>query len=227
VIYLYGAVDDGPAAARAFESDAGAPADGPGPVRVIESAPIACLVGDGRPERTDHIESLVDHDRVLNQAMTACTVVPFRFGTAVRDRAELAGRLDSGAVSWPDLFDRVRGRRELALRARPAGRCGPERPARHGREYLRERAGRSTPPALETLYQAMASAAVGAVGELDGTGALKASYLVDEEGIDWFCAQLTATQTAVGGLEVSLTGPWAAYSFVGTSHAASDQKAVR
>lgn len=198
MIYVYGAVDD-PERAAAAMAMAGSPE-----VHVVDAGQAACLVSEIAAA------GLVAHDRVLRSAMAECTVVPFRFGTSLDGEAELVARMEQFAPGIKRSFSHLRGKEELALRARmPAAR------EEGGGNYLRRLAARrEVPPPLANLHLALRAAAEDAVCEPDGQGGIKASYLVGRPRVDAFCRLVDERHQEVEGMELSLTGPWPPYSFV-------------
>lgn len=222
MIYLYCAVDD---AGRALEgaTSAAPPAAG---LCVLWAASVACLArsADGL-EPHPGPDALVAHDRVVRAAMTSATVVPFRFGTTVADEAEFHRRLDGQAEQFEHLLERLRGRQELALRARSAT-AQPPRCAPTGRDYLTRLAGGPDARIWEQLHRELAAAAVDAQSDSDGEGGMKASYLVEGTRIEEFCRRASEAQSRWPGIRMSVTGPWAPYSFVGLAGSRMDEAPV-
>ena len=63
------------------------------------------------PQQT--LQRLAEHQAVLERVMSASTVLPVKFGTWVRDKAEIEGILRGGYCNLRTALDRFRGRIEL------------------------------------------------------------------------------------------------------------------
>lgn len=210
MIHLYCVVDR-PEAALA---GCGSPPP-PGTV-VVPAGDMACVGRecDTTVPPTDE-QSLVGHDLAVRRLMRSCTVVPFRYGTVLADADEARQELARRGEWFEQQLDRLRGRVELALRAGTI--VGPKPPSRHGggRSYLRSLRHQGGVPVLTRLHSTLAAAAVAAVASPQMNGAIKSSYLVDKEQMAGFSGLVARSVADLGGLrQVSLTGPWAPYSFV-------------
>ncbi|HWE57553.1 MAG TPA: GvpL/GvpF family gas vesicle protein [Acidimicrobiales bacterium] len=178
----------------------------------------ACCVGRPitQPPAPD-LASLCRHDAAVVELMAACTVVPFRFGTVVTDQADLKAKLAGRADHLPYLLDRLRGRREVAFRAGLQNdRSAPTSRVEPGSSYLRRLHQLSrVPEAITTLHDRLSELVVEAVGQWDAQESLfKGSYLVEAAEVPSFAAAASRLATAhVSTASVSLTGPWAPYSF--------------
>jgi hypothetical protein len=214
MIHLIGAVDDMAAAVRARDGI------------------VALVVGDttyvGLPVRTapaPDMASLCRHDGAVIDLMAACTVVPFQFGTVVSGAADLEAKLGGRGEHMPALLKRLRGRREVSLRA---GFAQPRRvregSSASGTAYLRAR---REPDELTELHNALAVRAVDALSNWDAPRRLfKASYLVELADVAAFAGAASRRAAAYPAISaVSLTGPWAPYSFARLS--VSTAEAVR
>ncbi len=213
MIYLYGAVDD---AERALDA-AGAEHPGTGDnddFRVLWARHVACVAQvTETPDQSAGPAALVAHDRVVRRVMSVATVVPFRFGTTVSDEDEFHRQLDARAAEFDGLLLWLRGRQELAVRARAAATDVP-RCARTGREYLRRLAGGPGAATWDELHRVLAAGAADARPDADGEGGLKASYLVEGARVEEFCRRAVEAQRRWPHIQMSVTGPWAPYSFV-------------
>lgn len=202
MIHLIGAVDDMAAAVRARDGI------------------VALVVGDtayvGLPVRTAPVPdmaSLCGHDAAVIDLMAACTVAPFQFGTVVSDAVDLATKLGGRGDRMPFLLKRLRGRREMALRAGLAHpRGGGDGTSPTGAAYLRAR---REPDELTQLHRELAAQAVEALSDWDARRRLfKASYLVEVADVAVFAGAASRQAAAHPAISsVSLTGPWAPYSF--------------
>lgn len=212
MIHLYCVVDHPEAALEGC----GRPAP-PGTV-VVPARGMACVGRecDTTEPPTDD-QSLVCHDLVVRRLMRTCTVVPFRYGTVLADADEARHELSRRAEWFEQQLDRLRGRVELALRASTISPPTPIPPSSEGggRSYLRSLSHHGGMSVLSRLHSTLSGAAVAAVESPERNGALKSSYLVEKEQMVGFSRLVASSVTELGGLrQVSLTGPWAPYSFV-------------
>jgi Gas vesicle synthesis protein GvpL/GvpF len=247
--YVYGVVPTAEAPANLFDGIAG-----------VGGAPVK-LVGDGRlaaiatevPLREfgeeaiaqnlrdpEWLESRVrGHDAVLETAVGAVPVVPFRFGTIYRGEDEVRAML-SEHERLSEALDRVRGRVELGVKAFLAAAAAvgeaadDETSASAGRRYLEEkqRARRLADEreALRARWADETHARLAAVAEAatanplqprelserDEEMFLNGAYLVPLEREQAFRAALAELDTELGpsGARFELTGPWPPYNFV-------------
>lgn len=220
MIHLACVVDDVEGAHRACPPEEGV---------VIALGPrLACLARTCREEApTAALTDLVTHDRLLRRVMHSGTsLVPFRYGTVLADPVQVEAELAPRRQELTALLDRMRGRVELAVRAglSPAGHDSLRDSARAdqpGTAYLRSLVPLGAQSPLKRLHRILADSAVAAVAEPDGGDGMKASYLVDAGRADAFAEVLDRAVAATGGLgPVSLTGPWAPYTFATMSGAA-------
>ncbi len=221
MIGLYGVVDEPEAALAACRKLSDDPP--PETLCLIGTSRVSCV---GRRCTTRDVptdsRALVGHDAVLRRIMTVSTVVPFRYGTVLGE-AEAERDLGGREEAFEDLLAWLRGRVELALRARSSA-ARPECSHSSGRSYLMKLRKLAADPALTGLHRALTSWSVAAVAAPDRPGGIKASYLVERADVDAFKEALEAHARA-GGIEgVSLTGPWAPYSFVDRDPAAAGRE---
>lgn len=212
--------------------------DRPSVVVIALSDHLACVGRrcDATEPPTDPA-ALVDHDRLVARVMRACgSVVPFRYGTVVPDEESVRRELGSRHAEFRDVLARLRGRVELAVRATPAPRAGtPTRPvdtdqravtsSAHGtgRSYLRSLRPDPSSSGLHQLHSILAVTVEAADLQPDRAGGIKASYLVGSADVDRFCALVDHTVAQLEGVgSVSVTGPWAPYTFAGRFAAAFD-----
>lgn len=215
MIHLYCVVDD---RAAAFESCRNAGPDG---LVVTDVGPFACVGRSGEtPPASAEPQALLDHDAVVRRLMGVCTAVPFRYGTVLASEEEVQAQLTMRAAEFELLLARFHGKVELALRA--ASAPAPRPCAASGRAYLRtlrHQAGRAV---LQDLHRTLAASSDAAVLAADRPCSMKSAYLVEKQGVDWFCSVLARTLSGLEGIrDASLTGPWAPYSFVSEATAAA------
>jgi hypothetical protein len=126
--YVYGVVAAGPALADAVRG--GEPIEAEHEVVVIAEGAIAAIASHvslddfdeaNFSERTGDLSWLIDktrrHEDVLERALAATTVVPFRFGTIYRDEAALRRFLVEDEERLARLLARLEGRVELGVKA--------------------------------------------------------------------------------------------------------------
>lgn len=194
MIHLLGAVDDAGAALSQVEG-----------LALLEAGGVAYV---GIPTATRPIPdtgSLTTHDGIVSRLMDVCTVVPFRFGTIVHDVADLEVKMATFGADMPHLLGWLRGRREVALRAAVPQSASGRRGASPG----------PIPPDLEGLHRELSRKAVSAWCIWDDPQALmRGAYLVEVGEVNAFSEtafRAAACRPTLTG--VSLTGPWAPYSF--------------
>jgi hypothetical protein len=194
VIHLLGAVDDPGAALSGVEG-----------LALLEAGGVAYVGIPAAGVPAPDAGSLMTHDAVVSRLMDVCTVVPFRFGTVVRDVVDLEVKMATLGADMPHLLGWLRGRREVALRAAlPQSTSG-----------RRDASARPMPAELEELHSELSGNAVSAWCTWDDPQALmRGAYLVEAGDVNAFSEaafRAAACRPAVTG--VSLTGPWAPYSF--------------
>jgi Gas vesicle synthesis protein GvpL/GvpF len=235
--YVYGVVS----AAGDPPSAAGI---GGGAVQLVKAGEIAALVSDiDREELTLGREAMTAHERVLEDALAAGTVLPMRFGVVMADadavRTEL---LEARNSELRDQLEELAGKIELRVRAtyeedqlmREAVAQDPEilrlRDSLRGvpedaTYYARIQLGELVAGAVERSRQADADAilaelsplavAVDVGGQAHERIALNASFLVERERIDTFDQQVDRIGRAQAGrLRFKYVGPLPPHSFV-------------
>jgi hypothetical protein len=179
------------------------------------------------------------HEAVLEAALEHTALVPFRFGTIFRTRAQVVEML-RGHADLEASLDRLRGTTELGVKAFldpvrfDAGREQESAEISSGRAYLvskqrdrqlaEERASFKAACAQQS-FERLAAAAEDArsnplqrpeVSGHTGEMVLNAAYLVRtarEEAFREALAELEAAY-ALQGIDYELTGPWPPYNFV-------------
>lgn len=179
------------------------------------------------------------HDAVLETALGAITVVPFRFGTIYRGEDDVRAMLSENE-RLNDALDRVRGKVELGVKAfltavaAEAEPAGEESTGSAGRRYLEEkqRARRVAEEreAQRARWADKSHARLAAVAEAatanplqprevsgpDEEMFLNGAYLVPLESDQEFRTALAELEAELGpsGARFELTGPWPPYNFV-------------
>lgn len=179
------------------------------------------------------------HEAVLEAALEHAALVPFRFGTIFRTRAQVVEMLRGHAALEASL-DRLRGTTELGVKAFldpvrfGAGRAQESSEPASGRAYLvskqrdrqlaEERASFKVSCAQQS-FERLATVADDArsnplqrpeVSGHAGEMVLNAAYLVRTAREDAFREALEQLEAAYApqGVDYELTGPWPPYNFV-------------
>jgi hypothetical protein len=216
VIYLYAFVDDAAVPVANLSGIDGRP------VEVVAGLPVAAVVSfHENLEVRAEVAALREHDSVVAALVDRCAVAPVRFGTVMAGRDALRRQMDERAGQLGPVLDALRGKVELALRAhRPqlvaAGSAPPEAGG-PGHRYLAGLRGPApdTSGPVRAAHDELAPLAAATTSHLDEDGTLLASYLLPADRVAVFRERLAAIAAAHPDLALSLTGPWAPYSFVG------------
>jgi Gas vesicle synthesis protein GvpL/GvpF len=168
-------------------------------------------------EPTD--DALWAHERVVETLASSGAVLPARFGVTFAEEAALGRAVAARSDRLIALLGRVRGRLELALRARelqPGALRTPSPAPSDGRGYLEQRRqhGDQLTPLGHHIYQQLADLAAESTGPSWRHGWLTAAYLVDMEKLD-VVRRSSRSLAGSRGIQLALTGPWPPYSFVG------------
>ena len=221
--------------------------DGP-PVRQVSRDGLAALVSDVDTARLTGLfdEDVTEdselarwartHDSVIRAAFACAAVLPFRFGTVLRDSAAadrlLAERYDMALTMLAHLRDRV----EWGVRVHDDSPA-PSDDARatdrtSGTAYLASRRNRLR--AVDEHRARARDVAADVRDELAAWAAdvvdrprgalLDLAVLVDRSAVDEFHARAgqLATRVAEAGLVLDVTGPWPPYSFARTAPEVAD-----
>jgi len=214
----------------------------PAPVRLLDRGCLGVLVSDVDSERlstlrdadvTEQSELAVrarEHDQVVRAAAERGPVLPFRFGTVLRDDAAADRLLAEHHDVAMELLAHVDGKDEWGVRLRARSTAGdvsePDRSSgasylasrrRHLHDLDRRRARERE--IADRIQQDLRSWAADAADRPDRDALLDIAVLVDHSAEDAFLRHVgdLATQAAEAGVLLDTTGPWPPYSF---SHAA-------
>jgi hypothetical protein len=187
------------------------------------------------------------HEQILESVREQrATVVPMRLFTIYETTDSLRGTLEREQAFLAEALGRLAGRTEWGVKLfadggrddepepQDAGGSGP------GESYMLRRgaADRRSEAVSEALYaraeqahDRIAAVAVEArvnplqppeLSEHEGTMAMNGVYLVDNDAVEAFSAEVTRLQDeyAGEGIDVILTGPWPPYNFVNSSQEA-------
>lgn len=207
-----------------------------GPVRVVEEAGLGMWVSDvGDPGTT--VERLREHDRVVRAALRSATPLPVRFGTGFRDEDAAREALRSGADAFHASLERVAERAEMGVRvgwdldaerALVESRLPPAPPpgeVRTGRDFLeaRRRDFRAeeglrlrAEELLDRVERELSEPGVPSVRTLlmrpEAAGSV--AHLVHRSRLRTYRERFESARATLGDLHLTLSGPWAPYSFV-------------
>lgn len=210
-------------------------------VSLVEAAGLGVWLS--RVERAEPTPGrLREHDGVVRAALRTTTPLPIRFGARLRDEdsvaemlaarsedlladlARVSGRIEAGVtVRWE-----LEAERERLLSAHPQLRRATDTPVTpvSGRQYLERRRGEHL---LEDLLQERARALLSRVGAALEAEGLPASltllplpevagmlaHLVPREEVAAYRRRFELAREALPEVTLTLSGPWAPYSFVG------------
>jgi hypothetical protein len=230
--------------------------DGSGEVGLLEEGDVAAIVSSvplaefGQERLEENLnrlpwleEKVRAHERVLEAALDAPALVPFRFCTLFSTEGAVRSMLVEQEERLGRGLERLAGRREWgvkayvdeqALAAAVAAEVGaePEPEGARGQAYFaRKRRERALSEAAEDAMQSRAvdvhrrlgSVAVASAlvplrreGAPAGRMALNGAYLVPSEREGEFAATVAETERDLepAGFRLELTGPWPPYNFV-------------
>jgi len=173
---------------------------------VVTSGPIAGVVGTFAPSSSpdETVHEALRHDRVVRLAFeTYSSVVPFRFGTEFRSRADVLTLLAENTVELLEQLDRFRHRVEMGLKVRLATATAGE-------------------PASIRLPAGLGQVQALAEGSHDRCERVRRDrkglcfegcYLIPSNAVNRFWEALDALRALDPELPLLGSGPWAAYSF--------------
>jgi hypothetical protein len=181
-----------------------------------------------------------EHEAVVEHAATLGTVVPMKLFTLFSTDERAVEHVRKMKKSLDRVVDRIAGCEEWGLRilfdeARAARAAAEEARARKvssGKDFLlrkkalddqRKSTGVRAAERVDELYERLARTVKSAQRraapnrELAGRVLLDAVFLVPQAAVDGVKATVAATaeQLAADGFDVTLSGPWPAYSFIG------------
>jgi hypothetical protein len=194
VIYVY-AITEAPAP----ELDPGAEGVAGASVAAVEHDGLAAVLshfaGDEPPAST--AESLWAHERVVESLMHDRAVLPARFGMTLGSESELRVVLAARGASLREDLRAVSGCVELGVRV----------------QWDDEGAGGAPQDAVHRPLAALARAST--CSPTAGDRLLTSAYLIPADQVRTFAERVVALQGEHAALDISCTGPWPPYSFVG------------
>jgi hypothetical protein len=178
---------------------------------VLSDGNLAMIVGP-TPSNTSREDALA-FGRVVERFASAVDVLPFRYGTTAPDAETAQALLREHESSWTARLLQVEGCSELAIRA--ARREQEEDPAVTGAQHLARLVSRSRQlDAAEEEIGRLLTGRCRVVRRLAGHQELRLSCLVERHQVELLRLLVEEWAASQTELEVSVTGPWAPYSFV-------------
>jgi hypothetical protein len=215
-----------------------------GLVAVVSTVPERHFAEEPLRAHLEDLDWLTDtaraHQQVIDALTTVTTPLPLRLATVFRDDSAVRVMMESREEFFRSTLERLVGRVEWGVKVfmEPEPESEEtERPpekAASGRDYLRQR--RSRVRAREDLWQKAEDFSTRlhetlsayaedsrlhppqnpALSGAAGRNVLNAAYLVPRDHSEEFVELVDRTKDdESSGMRVELTGPWAAYSFVG------------
>jgi hypothetical protein len=184
--------------------------DGSG-LDVLADSGLAMVLGP-TPTGTSREDALA-FGRTVERIASTVDVLPFRYGTTVADTDEARALLREHAPTWVARLQKVEGCVELAIRAAPPPPS--EERAESGATHLHRLVSRSRQlDDAEGEVSVLLTGRCRVVRRLAGHEVLKLSCLVERPRFERVRSVLEQWAAARDDLVVSVTGPWAPYSFV-------------
>ena len=178
---------------------------------LLADGDVAMVVGPTPP--TTSREEALAFGRTVERIALAVDVLPFRYGTTVADADEARALLREHGSAWAARLQKVEGCAELAIRAAPAPAA--EQPAESGADHLNRLVSRSRQlDVAEGEVSDLLAGRCRVVRRLARHEELKLSCLVERPSVEPVRSVLREWASARDDLVVSVTGPWAPYSFV-------------
>jgi hypothetical protein len=182
-----------------------------GGLELVEEGDLAMVVGP-EPTTTNRDDALV-FGRTVERIAGEVDVLPFRYGTTAADTEEARGLLREHGRGWAARLQKVEGCAELALRASPPP--APQERAASGADHLNRLVSRSRRiDAAEGEVADLLTGRCRVVRRLTGHEELRLSCLVERPAFERVRSVLEEWAGRRDDLVVSVTGPWAPYSFV-------------
>jgi hypothetical protein len=177
---------------------------------LLADGDLAMVVGPA-PATTSREDALA-HARIVEQIASAADVLPIRYGTTAHDTDEAHALLREHGSAWAARLQKVEGCAELAIRA--ALPEADEGRATSGAEHMGRLVSRSRMlDATEAELGELLTGRCRVMRRLAGHDELKLSCLVERESVERVRLLLEEWSADRRDLAVTVTGPWAPYSF--------------
>lgn len=199
-------------------------------VYLVGEGELALWVSSAEPNRAPELERLRAHDRVVRAALATATPLPIRLGAHFQDEVAARAALRERATEFLEALRRVEHRVEMAVRVEwgaeaPLPDPVPTLAVSSGREYLEMRRrqleagaalGERARRELDAVADFFADLDLPTVRNLlpDSQSVGSLAHLVHRNQIDQYRERARAARQQLSRLNLSLSGPWAPYSFV-------------
>ena len=151
--------------------------------------------------------------RTVERVAASADLLPFRYGTTVQDAGAARRLLLERATTWRRRLTAIRGCSELAVRVEPR-EAPPEAGSRSGAAHLNGLVSRSRRlDAAERDLSVAVADRCRDLRRLPGHERLRLSCLVERADAPHAHEAVSAWADTQPDLHVSVTGPWAPYSF--------------
>jgi hypothetical protein len=194
------------------------------PLRRVSEGGLSALVSEHDRVPAPDEEVLWSFEHAIEAEMDSGAVLPVRFGSVLRDAAAVRELLRDRHDELLTQLERIGTAVELSVRlVWPTPAPPPDAPgveSQSGTAYMLARLApqRRAREMAERLHAGLDQIArdVRYFLLVGPTVPVKASFLVDRERIEEFVTRVRSFETAFENVRLSCTGPWPAYSFVGT-----------
>lgn len=178
---------------------------------LLADGDLAMVVGpaQGTASRDDALA----HGRIVEQVASAVDVLPIRYGATATDTDEARALLREHRSAWAARLQKVEGCAEIAVRAAPPA-TDAER-AESGAQHMARLVSRTR--LLDSAESELGDLLTGrcrVVRRLAGHEELRLSCLVERANVEPVVSLLEEWAATRKDMSVSVTGPWAPYSFV-------------
>ena len=181
-----------------------------GLLRAVRAGRLIALVGPPSPSVSP--EALRAHEAAVRRiADKADACLPARFGARAENEAALTRELEERKDELTSALALVQGREQMTLRVRtslPGKKAGKRK---SGTRYLEDRRREQAAPELDPLRQRLNQLVRAEKVERAGEVLISVYHLIDRGQSEAYSRAITAQP--LSGLEVSVTGPWPAWSF--------------
>ena len=180
---------------------------------LLADGDLAMVVGpaQGTASRDDALA----HGRIVEQVASAADVLPIRYGATAADTDAARALLREHGSAWAARLQKVEGCAEIAIRAAPRASEAEAERAESGAEHMARLVSRTR--LLDGAENELGELLTGrcrVVRRLAGHEELRLSCLVERANVEPVRSLLEEWASARTDMLVTVTGPWAPYSFV-------------
>ena len=178
---------------------------------LLADGDLAMVVGPA--QGTANRDDALAHGRIVEQVASAVDVLPIRYGATAADTDEARALLREHGSTWAARLQKVEGCAEIAIRAAPPP-ADAER-AESGAAHMARLVSRTRLlDSVETEVGELLTGRCRVVRRLAGHEELRLSCLVERANVESVHSLLEEWASTRKDMVVSVTGPWAPYSFV-------------